>query len=653
MKSLPNLLTRPLIAILAMILTACAGSTPTPSSYSHNAATPEQLMAVDCLLPGQVRKLGSQTTFLTPRQVVKTVRLDCEIRGGEYIAYDRADYRTALNAWLEQAKAGDAEAMVYVGEIFERGLGLQPDYQSARHWYSQAAAKGSSRAAINLGHLYEKGLGVAPDKVAALNWYRKASGAGDSIGWESSIDQRAAERADEMTTQYRQRISAQAAQIDSLNAQLQSAQQLLADKTREADSAEQQIRNLQQQIRQGQQRGQDTSGLEIQLQQQQQRVRAAEQQIERLSAQISRQQSSLPKPIIEIIAPQILATRGSRDDLTLRSSGIEPMLRGKITAAAGLRSAAMNGQRLNPDPKGFFQTPLPRIQQKTRMTIVATDTRGQSGRLAFTVLPPGNESPDTRYEAINRAANDVDFGKYYALVIGNANYRDFPQLQTPVNDARKVAEILKKQYGFSTRVVLDADRYTMLSAINDIKNQLNSEDNLLIYYAGHGEIDTRTSQGYWLPVDAEASSTANWIPNTAISDLINTIPAKHILVIADSCYSGSMTPTAIPRLRSRLSDEHIEKWLRVMSKTTSRTVLTSGGVEPVLDQVDGEHSVFARALIDELSANRGVIDAYRVYLNVYNQVRSSAATVGFNQEPSYAPIQHTGHGGGEFILVGG
>ena len=90
-----------------------------------------------------------------------------------------------------------------------------------------------------------------------------------------------------------------------------------------------------------------------------------------------------------------------------------------------------------------------------------------------------------------------------------------------------------------------------------------------------------------------------------------------------------------------------------MNKTPSRTVLTSGGLEPVLDNVDGEHSVFARAFLNELEKSEGVIDAYRVYLNVFNEVKSRAASVGFTQEPSYAPIQHTGHSGGEFILVGG
>ena len=121
----------------------------------------DDFLVVDCLLPGQVRKLGQHFTFLAPRQAIKTSAGDCEIRGGEYVAYDRANYATALKVWLPLAEQGDATAQTYVGEIFEKGLGVQPDYEAAEKWYRRAAEGGSSRAAIDLGNLYEQGLGPA------------------------------------------------------------------------------------------------------------------------------------------------------------------------------------------------------------------------------------------------------------------------------------------------------------------------------------------------------------------------------------------------------------------------------------------------------------------------------------------------------------
>ena len=78
-----------------------------------------QLHVVDCLLPSQVRRLGRRT-YLTPRRPTRTTAADCAIRGGEYVDYDRADYKTALRVWLPAAESGEAEAQVSVGEIFER-----------------------------------------------------------------------------------------------------------------------------------------------------------------------------------------------------------------------------------------------------------------------------------------------------------------------------------------------------------------------------------------------------------------------------------------------------------------------------------------------------------------------------------------------------
>src|SRR5262245_10375416 len=152
------------------------GPTTAPGQTPPVAGKSDDFLVVDCLLPAQVRKLGQQLTFLAPRQPIKTSGRDCEIRGGEYVAYDRANYATALKVWLPLAEQGDAAAQTYVGEIFEKGLGVPADYNAAATWYRRAAESGYSRAAINLGNLYEQGLGVPKDPTQALNWYRRAAG---------------------------------------------------------------------------------------------------------------------------------------------------------------------------------------------------------------------------------------------------------------------------------------------------------------------------------------------------------------------------------------------------------------------------------------------------------------------------------------------
>jgi len=145
----------------------------------------DRLLVVDCLLPGQVRQLGTGVTYLAPRRAIKTTGSECAIRGGEYVAYDRANIATALKVWLPAAQGGDKVAQTYVGEIYEKGTGTAPDYAAAASWYRKAADQGYSRALINLGFLYEQGLGVQKDPSMALQLYRKAGGLEGSINLDS------------------------------------------------------------------------------------------------------------------------------------------------------------------------------------------------------------------------------------------------------------------------------------------------------------------------------------------------------------------------------------------------------------------------------------------------------------------------------------
>ena len=179
------------VLIPALVLSACQ-SISEPTKLKGVSTNPQEriaeLQVVDCLLPGQMRMLGSRS-YMTPRRPTRTTASDCRLRGGEYVAYDRANYKTALSVWMPEAESGNAEAQSNVGEIFERGLGGQPNYAAALIWYQKAAEQGNKKAQFNLGTLYEQGLGVEKDMVAALDWYRLAWGLPkDELIFQSALD---------------------------------------------------------------------------------------------------------------------------------------------------------------------------------------------------------------------------------------------------------------------------------------------------------------------------------------------------------------------------------------------------------------------------------------------------------------------------------
>jgi hypothetical protein len=172
---------------LGLVLGGCA-STSEQSVYGQaagakdDAGTVERLVAqaedltvVDCLLPGKMRRMGTTVTWVTRPRPVKKTATDCEILGGQYILFDRANPATALSVWRAAADAGDATAQTYVGEIYERGLTGAPNPAEAARWYRRAADQDFARAQLLLGNLYEKGQGVPKDPVEALDLYRKAA----------------------------------------------------------------------------------------------------------------------------------------------------------------------------------------------------------------------------------------------------------------------------------------------------------------------------------------------------------------------------------------------------------------------------------------------------------------------------------------------
>ena len=132
-------------------------------------------------------------------------------------------------------------------------------------------------------------------------------------------------------------------------------------------------------------------------------------------------------------------------------------------------------------------------------------------------------------------------GKYYALIIGNNNYKHLPKLKTAIADAKSIDETLKNQYGFQTKLLIDATRDNILDSMNDFRKTLTENDSFLIYYAGHGTFEKEADKAYWLPIDSQNDNPTKWIIADDITSNMKRIVSRHILIVSDSCYSGTLT----------------------------------------------------------------------------------------------------------------
>lgn len=200
------------------------------------------------------------------------------------------------------------------------------------------------------------------------------------------------------------------------------------------------------------------------------------------------------------------------------------------------------------------------------------------------------------------SAADAEPSYYYAIVIGINDYHgSMPKLQTAVADAQAIAKVLQDGYGFDVKLLTDgqATRAAIKQALRDYRGKAGTNDNLLIYYAGHGNQDADANRAFWLPADSvtdEPDEPAS-IMSDDITEAIKLMRARHVLVISDSCYSGGLGQHGKTTVLTSNSIDYLKK----MMQRSSLHIMSSGGKAPVLDGGRDGHSPFAAALLKQLN----------------------------------------------------
>jgi len=243
-------------------------------------------------------------------------------------------------------------------------------------------------------------------------------------------------------------------------------------------------------------------------------------------------------------------------------------------------------------------------------------------------------------------------GRYRALVVGNDDYRDpqkrWPSLKTAVAGARAVADMLKNRYAFDDVQLLEnATRREMLIALDELGRDVLPNDNVLVYYAGHGFLDNETGKGYWVPVDAVGTDQTTFLRNSTIRDELNTIAARgrHTLLIADSCFSGSLLRSGT---RSLPPQTNSERYYQKVAQKKSVQIMAAGGVEYVDDNYRATgHSPFTHFLLNELEySDQPLLTVSELSQNVEKAVANNVSQV-----PETGVLQGAGDELGEFIFI--
>lgn len=230
-------------------------------------------------------------------------------------------------------------------------------------------------------------------------------------------------------------------------------------------------------------------------------------------------------------------------------------------------------------------------------------------------------------------------GKNYLFIIGIDQYKHWPPLRCAVKDVQDFTGILTNRYQFEKKDVTllkdeEATEKNILAGFKQLAKEITEEDNLVIYFSGHGHFDEITQAGYWIPVDAGMGEEHEhqFIDNAVIRGRLAAIRSLHTFLIVDACFSG----TLISQIRAAPRSERYK----------SRIVFTSGRREVVNDGPEGGNSPFAMGILNYLRGNtEKYIRSYDLIQDVKDYVEREA-----QQTPVDARLINADDQGGDFVF---
>ena len=276
-----------------------------------------------------------------------------------------------------------------------------------------------------------------------------------------------------------------------------------------------------------------------------------------------------------------------------------------------------------PDGSGF-ETSVPLDYGKNQVTFIATDTQG---------IP--KEHPLTIYQQFDRT------GKDFALFFATDTYTgkkddtgNWQNLKTPIHEAEVISKNLEENYGFKTKVFKNLPKRELLDKLYIYGKDFEGSEyvpgsQLLIFFSGHGYYDNRRNKGYLIAADTDYHE-AGRVPSTAISlsdlrDEINLMQCKRVLVLLDTCDSGTFDPNFAPLSPMRGDEVSHQKTLlerlKVELSLEARWCLTAAGKGYVTDGGTG-YSPFAAAFLKALNT-KGNADSVLTLDEVWKEIEKS------------------------------
>ncbi len=337
--------------------------------------------------------------------------------------------------------------------------------------------------------------------------------------------------------------------------------------------------------------------------------------------------SDATPPVFKIISPDLDNNNRAKSELP------EINIIGKTTdTGSGVNKIFINSKECVLAEDGLFVEKILLKKGENKINIIAIDNEDNYSEVNLII--------EHIIESEIVTAQLSIAGDYYALLIGVDEYEDpnLMDLDNPVRDAENLYNVLISDYYFereNVTLIKNAKRDEITDALDEMSERITKDDNLMIFYAGHGWWDEKANVGYWLPSDARILRKADWFRNSTLCDYLKEINSKHTLLIADACFGGAI-------FKTRSVSMEAPKAIQMLYDLPSRKAMTSGTLTEVPDR-----SAFVKYLIERLSTNK---DKYISSEQLFSSFRIAVIN---NSDviPQYGEIRNVGDEGGDFIFI--
>ncbi|MEL6627386.1 MAG: caspase family protein [Bacteroidota bacterium] len=258
------------------------------------------------------------------------------------------------------------------------------------------------------------------------------------------------------------------------------------------------------------------------------------------------------------------------------------------------------------------QTPqLVRLGSEKKNVTVEQMARLKKGKNTFrvTATNAGGNAESRVITVTYTPQDEVYERKDYAILFGTQTYANpkYAQLENATYDVQSVGKELETRFGFdSVVIVMDPNKADLRTTLGRFaQKSFTSYDQLFIFYMGHGDLDPLFENGYF--VASDATSLDGCTSHADFLAMVDRINCRHIMVVADACFSGRMANQTYETLGGgdRLYDQKNKDQIEIIKERLDplrpTRIFIASGSDKVPAGIPGRHTPFTSSLLSAFS----------------------------------------------------